>query len=117
MSDVAHAASRVFRSPGLKFLAIAALTIAMAIPLFFINLALTDREVSASSAAADIANGWGNAQTLGGPVLLVPFTVQREVISDGKTVMQTQRITAVLLPEDLKVDVAAAEETRWRGIF
>jgi inner membrane protein len=101
----------------LKFLAIAALTIAMAIPLFFINLALSDREQSASSAAIDIANGWGNAQTLGGPVLLVPYTVQREVIYDGKSVLQTQHITAVLLPEDLNVDVGAAESTRWRGIF
>jgi len=117
MSDVAQAASRVFRSPGLKFLAIAALTIAMAIPLFFINLALSDREQSASIAAADIANGWGNAQTLGGPVLLVPFTVEREVIINDKTVMQTQRITAVLLPEELNVDIAAMESTRWRGIF
>jgi len=116
-SDVAETASRVFRSPGLKFLAIAALTVAMAIPLFFINMALSEREQSASSAAIDIGNGWGNAQTLGGPVLLVPYTVVRETIVDGKSVMQTQYITAVLLPEDLKVDIGAAESTRWRGIF
>src|ERR1700761_8410635 len=75
-SDVAQVASRVFRSPGLKFLAIAALTVAMAIPLFFINMALSDREESANSAVVDIANGWGNAQTLGGPVLLVPYEMQ-----------------------------------------
>ncbi len=85
--------------------------------LFFINLALGDREQSASIAAINIANGWGNAQTLCGPVLLVPYTVQREVISDGKSVMQTQRIISVLLPEDLNVDIAAMESTRWRGIF
>jgi inner membrane protein len=116
-SEVAATASRVFRSPGLKFLLIAALTVAMAIPLFFIEMALSDREQSASSATADIANGWGGSQTLGGPVLLVPYTVVRETIIDGKTVGQTQRITAVLLPEDLGVDVSAAEGTRWRGIF
>lgn len=32
------------RSPGFKFLLIVILTVAMAIPLFFIQLALSDRE-------------------------------------------------------------------------
>ncbi|HUO89520.1 MAG TPA: cell envelope integrity protein CreD [Rhizomicrobium sp.] len=116
-SEVATRASRVFRSPGLKFLAIAALTVAMAIPLFFINLALADREQSANGAAIDIATGWGGTQTVAGPVLVVPYTVEREEIIDGKTVRQTERLNAVLLPEDLNVDASAVEETRWRGIF
>jgi inner membrane protein len=116
-SDVATRASRVFRSPGLKFLAIAALTVAMALPLFFINMALADRESSANSAAIDIASGWGAAQTVAGPVLIVPYTVVREELVDGKVVRRTEHLNAVLLPEELSVDAAAAEETRWRGIF
>jgi inner membrane protein len=116
-SDVATGASRVFRSPGLKFLAIAALTVAMALPLFFINLALSDREQSANGAAIDIATGWGGTQTVAGPVLIVPYTVVREESVDGKVVRRTDHLSAVLLPEDLGVDAGAVEETRWRGIF
>src|SRR5262249_40930076 len=103
-SDVAAGASRVFRSPGLKFLAIAALTVAMALPLFFINMALSDREQSANGAAIDIATGWGGTQTVAGPVLVVPYTVVRDEVIDGKTVRRTEHLNAVLLPEDLGVE-------------
>src|SRR4051812_31722316 len=92
---------RALRSPGLKFLLVVALTIAMAVPLFFINLALSDREATAQGAAQDIATGWGGAQVLAGPLLLVPYEVTRDETIDGKTVQSVHRYTALLLPETL----------------
>jgi inner membrane protein len=109
--------SRVMRSPGLKFLVIIALTVAMAIPLFLIQMTLAERESTAAGAASDIAGGWGGPQVVAGPVMLVPYTVVRDQVIDGKQVQSTLRLTAVLLPETLKYDVHATGETRWRGIF
>lgn len=105
------------RSPGFKFLLIVVLTVCMAVPLFLIQLALSDREQTAVGAANDIAAGWGGAQVVAGPVLLVPYTVHRQNLVNGQQVDVEQGFTAMLLPENLDVDVRATSGTRWRGIF
>jgi inner membrane protein len=105
------------RAPGLKFLLIVILTIAMALPLFFIQLALSDRESSAQGAVQDVASGWGGSQTVAGPVVFVPYTAERPALVDGKTVQTTAYLTAALLPEDLGMKVRTTVEERWRGIF
>jgi inner membrane protein len=105
------------RSPGLKFFIIAGLTVVMAIPLFFIQLALSDREQTAAGAVTDIAAGWGGPQVVAGPMLLVPYTVVKQSTVAGNQVEITQRFTAVLLPEALDVKVNASSGTRSRGIF
>jgi inner membrane protein len=105
------------RSPGFKFLLIALLTVAMAIPLFLIQLALSDREQTAAGAVTDIANGWGGPQIVAGPVFLVPYTAMRQTLVNGQPVRTEQRFTAVLLPENLNVGVNAVSGVRSRGIF
>ncbi len=105
------------RSPGFKFLLIVILTVCMAAPLFFIQLALSDREQTAAGAATDIATGWGGPQIVAGPVLLVPYTVHRRNLVNGQQVDMDQDFTAMLLPENLNEDVHATSGTRWRGIF
>lgn len=109
--------SRAGRSPGLKLLVIVALTIAMAVPLFLVQMAVSDRQKTAAGAADDIAQGYGGPQTVAGPVLLLPYTLQRSELVDGKLVQSSQHFTAVLLPDDLKFKVNAKTETRSRGIF
>jgi len=108
---------QAMRSPGLKFLLIFLLTVVMAIPLFLIQLALSDREQTAAGAVTDIAGGWGGSQVIAGPILLVPYMVDRDSTVDGKTVRTEQRFDAVLLAENLDMDVQAESSTRWRGIF
>jgi inner membrane protein len=98
---------RTLRSPAFKFLLIVLLTVAMAVPLFFIQLLLSDREQTASGAATDVAAGWGGPQIVAGPMLLVPYT------QPGSP----QRQTVLVLPENLDVRVQAASGTRSRGIF
>ena len=116
-SNTSSSMSRAARSPGLKLLIIVALTIAMALPLFLIRLALSDRQKTAEGAATDIAQGYGGPQSVAGPVLLLPYTVQRSETIDGKQVQSTQQYTAVILPDDLMLNVHASTETRSRGIF
>jgi len=108
---------RALRSPGAKIFMVAALTVAMAVPLFFIQLALSDREHTADQASSDVASGWGGPQVVSGPVLTVPYTVERSQVIDGKTVATTVRETRMLLPENLNLALHASAETRWRGIF
>jgi inner membrane protein len=105
------------RSPGFKFLLIVILTVCMAVPLFLIQLALSDREQTAQGAANDIAGGWGGPQVVAGPVLLVPYTVHRQSLINGQQIDVEQSFTAMLLPENLNVDADAKSGTRWRGIF
>jgi inner membrane protein len=111
------AASRAARSPGLKILVIVGLTVLMALPLFLIQMALNDRQNTASGAATDIAQGYGGPQTVAGPLLLVPYAIKRTDTVDGKTVESTVHYTAALLPDDLKIGVKADTATRYRGIF
>ena len=106
-TDSLTPAAPTLRSPGFKFLLIVILTVAMAVPLFFIQLVLSDREQTASGAAIDIATGWGGTQVVAGPILLVPYTTAGSPV----------RLTAILLPENLNVDVQADAGTRARGIF
>lgn len=114
---VTVSAGRAGRSPGLKLLVIVGLTVLMAVPLFLIQLALADRQNTAKGAATDIAQGFGGPQTVAGPLLLVPYSVQKTETVDGKSVQTIQHFTAVLLPDDLKTGVKADTGTRYRGIF
>lgn len=106
-----------FRSPGFKLLLIAALTIAMAVPLFFVQLVLTEREGRAQEAAQDIATGWGGSQIVAGPLLFVPYETNDQEIIDGRVVQSTSRHTAVILPSALDINANAQTQERWRGIF
>ncbi len=105
------------RSPGLKFLLVIALTVAMAAPLFLIQLALSERENTAQQATQDIASGWGGSQIAAGPILFVPYTITVDSIVNGGALEQLQTRTAVLLPATLDIKAKTTTGERWRGIF
>jgi inner membrane protein len=117
MAAVSSGAASTVRSPGFKFLLIVILTVAMAVPLFLVRLALSDREQTAAGAASDIGAGWGGPQVVAGPILLVPYTVERQQLVNGQPANVQRNLTAMLLPENLNMDVRATSGTRWRGIF
>jgi inner membrane protein len=105
------------RSPAFKLVLIVVLTIIMAVPLLFIQLALSDRESRAADAVTDVATGWSGAQTVTGPILFVPYDITTKEVVDKKVVTTTNSYTAIILPKRLDVDAQAATETLWRGIF
>ena len=110
-SDARH------NSPGLKLITVIVLTLLMIAPLFAINLALSGREERAAEAASDVASGWGGTQTVGGPVLFVPYDIEKQSMVDGKAVITHEHQQAVLLPSMLQVAARADTASRWRGIF
>jgi len=113
---MADLASRM-RSPGLKIFIIALLTVLMAVPLMFIEFALTDRQGRATEAETDVAAGWGGVQTVAGPMLLLPYEETVTTVVDGRAVQTVQGGTAVLLPTTLDLDARSDMGERFRGIF
>jgi inner membrane protein len=106
------------RSPGLKFLLVALITIVMSVPLLFIFIALMDRQDYARTAESNVARGWGGAQTIGGPVLAVPYIVSESTrTAEGAVTVTDVRRLAVFLPKTLKADVSSQTQVRSYGIF
>jgi inner membrane protein len=84
------------------------------IPLGMVQSVVTERAGRRNEVAQDVSATWGAAQTIAGPVLVVPYRTTTTDFS-GK---QTQTIgRASFLPDALDVQGSAPAETRKRGIF
>lgn len=108
----------VARAPGLKFLLVALITIAMSVPLLFIFIALMERQEYASATAQDIARGFGGTQVIGGPALAVPYIVTESSRSaEGVVSTVDVRRVAIFLPKALNGQASTKTDTRSRGIY
>lgn len=115
-----HATLPSGRAAGPKALLIVALTVAMALPLLFISFVLDDRRGTATAAAEEIANSSGGPQTVQGPILVIPYYVERPIVgAQSAQPAQTVREEGIriVLPENLAVTARAATQTRARGIY
>jgi inner membrane protein len=85
-------------------------------PAMMIQGVIREREDTRSEAVAEVSSKWGGPQTLGGPVLRVPFRLRGAVDAAGNQL--ADRIEyASFLPADLKITGTLAPEIRYRGIF
>jgi inner membrane protein len=96
-----------------KVLFIGALTLLLLIPLGMIRELIEERTQLYDTARVDIANSWGQPQTIGAPVLVVPFEYTRWF--DGEPKTYTDELYA--LPEQLDVTGTVDAEERRRGIY
>ncbi len=110
---VSDLVQRVQRSISGKVLFIAALVLVLLIPMGMIKGVVNERAYLLQSAYADIASAWGNAQTIGGPVLAVPYRYTRMV--NGIAV--TAHDELYVLPQALRFDGEVRTEIRYRGIY
>lgn len=90
---------------GLKMALLAMLALCYGLPLGLIADTVNDRSRLLESARAEITSSWGHAQTLLGPLLLVPHDSVRG------------RDEALILPDQLSIDVALQPQIRHRGMF
>ncbi|HEX2060633.1 MAG TPA: cell envelope integrity protein CreD [Thermoanaerobaculia bacterium] len=81
------------------------------IGLTMIRSLVSERSRRAQSVRGEIASSWGQQQTIGGPVLIVPYRVRDSL---GRHVATTR---ARFLPEKLKTTGSLHPERRHRGIF
>ena len=105
------------RSPGVKFLMIGVISVALLVPLLLVWGLTEERARRAEDVSRRIANGWGGDQAVNGPYLAVPFEVEKSREVDGRTV--TERVTewALVMPETLDVTADLKTEERRLSIY
>ena len=102
---------------GAKFLLMAALCIVSLIPLWIVHEIVEEREELRDEVEQDIAQGWGGAQQLSGPYLVIPYIVEvhNPYIDDPGHERQTRYLTVT--PDKFDVSVNMATEERTRSIY
>ncbi len=115
-------ASSLFQAPGrpqaLRVFMIFALIVVLQIPVLFMSFLVQERRSRRDAAGQEIASKWGNAQTLIGPALVVPWEQRwTDTNAQGQRVERREWRRLVLLPESLHVRAHVASETRRRGIY
>src|SRR4029453_13048272 len=91
------------------------LILVLFLPMGMIQSLITERNERQDSADWEVIKTWGREQTLGGPVLTVPYLVYTR---DGKNrVVHTATQFAHFLPDQLKFEGTVVPEVRYRGIF
>jgi inner membrane protein len=103
-----------FKSVGFKLALIGFLTLVLLIPANLILNLIREREQRRIETIAEVSSIWGNAQTLCGPVISVPFKVTKQT-EEGALITETK--TAHFLPENLRIEGSVKPEERYRGIY
>jgi inner membrane protein len=112
--DLAEAGSSwARRSVTLKLIAIAALVVLLLIPALLLGGLIREREMLRDQARREVASRWGIEQTVGGPVLSIPYVVSQT--TETGAVAEITRY-AHFLPDDLQIEGTMQPELRSRGI-
>jgi inner membrane protein len=109
------------RSPGFKLLLCVIIGFVLTIPLFATYALVWDRQSQSDTARAAIAQGWGGAQTVIGPVVVIPYT-RDEVETLTENGKQSSRTITVqrelfLSPVTNAVTTAVKPERRRKAIY
>ena len=97
-----------------RLVVMGALTIVLLIPIMWVYNTVSERASRRDGAVAEVSATWGGPQTIGGPVLSVPYTV---IWTDNAGRQQRTVCRAHFLPRDLQIEGAIGTEARSRGIF
>jgi inner membrane protein len=100
---------------GLKFFLLGALALFLTIPLFMVLALVQERESRFRQSTAEIAQQWGGAQQLTGPLLVVPAVVAENTGVEGSGTKQVDR-HLILVPETVSAKAQSKTETLSRGI-
>lgn len=108
----------ISRSPAVRVVVIGALILFLQIPVLFVYNLMSDREQTKNNAVRQIADGWGLAQEVVGPYLVVPYRTSRfNTNQDGETVSTWVDGAATFLPDALEATAALDEQQLHRGIY
>jgi inner membrane protein len=109
------------RSPGFKLGLAIAVGFLLTIPLFSVYLLAYDRESQSREATNSITAGWGGAQTMGGPLLVIPYrtTATETLAQNGQSVTRTNEVTKelTLAPETVDLSTDIRPDVRKRSIY
>src|SRR6476659_9953018 len=109
------------RSPGFKLALAIFVGFLLSIPLFSIYLLNYDRQSQMREAAQSITAGWGAAQAIGGPVLVIPYraTATETVVENGRSVTRSRDVVRelTLAPEAAELSTTIDPQVRKRSIY
>ncbi|MCK3686302.1 cell envelope integrity protein CreD [Maribellus sp. YY47] len=98
-----------------KVFIIGAITLALLVPKFMILGLINERQGTAEVTKQDVMQKWSLAQTVRGPVLMIPY-IERSFDVDGKEISETIRQTYTL-PQTLKIGSEIDPEKRKISIY
>jgi inner membrane protein len=108
----------ITRSPAVRVVVIGALILFLQVPVLLTLGLMNERESSRDAAVREISNGWGLAQEVVGPYLVVPFRkAQISTNQAGQAVTAWVDDTATFLPDSLELTAALDGQTLHRGIY
>lgn len=109
------------RSPGFKLGMTVLIGVLLAIPLFMVYALVWDRQSQSETARASVAEGWGGAQMLAGPVMVIPYRQQsvETVTENGKATTRAVTVERdlYLAPMKNNASVDIAPERRVKSIY
>jgi inner membrane protein len=105
---------RISNSAITRLLVIGVLVGLLLIPMGMIEGIINERAGLRESVIREISSKWGDQQTIGGPVLSIPYKI---ITTDSKGRILTTIDTAHFLPDQLTLDGAINPERRYRGIY
>ncbi|NVK26459.1 MAG: cell envelope integrity protein CreD [Flavobacteriia bacterium] len=114
-SPVSTFSTWIKESISARVLFVGVLILLLLIPLAMVQDVIRDREDRSNEAINEVSYKWGNAQTVGGPALILP--VQLERINPSETESQYYINNIVVLPNQLDYMADVKAEERKRGIF
>jgi len=97
-----------------RLLVMGFLAILLLVPLMWVQSIVSERASRRADAIREVSGTWGGPQTVGGPVLSIPYTV---TWIDNSGRRQRAAARAFSLPRTLQVDGRVTTELRRRGIF
>ena len=94
------------------------LALLLQIPIAMISGLVSERQERRQGAITEVSSKWGNAQSITGPALVVPYVHQwTEAGAGGQLVTRSETRNAVFLPEQLHIGAIVDSDIRHRGIF
>lgn len=104
-----------WRSPAVKFFTTGGLSLLLMVPLLMVLALTSDRESRRDEVAQSVGREWGTAQTVFGPVLVIPYVANRSASGDRPAEPVLQHLA--VLPETLQVKATANAEERSVSIY
>jgi inner membrane protein len=105
------------KSVSLKIVAIGLIVLVLLVPMLLLDGLIDEREALRDGARREVAAQWGQDQTVGGPVLTVPYTYTERTGNGQNVTVQTSTRYVHLFPDRLDVGGTLTPEVRTRGIF
>jgi len=109
----------VFRHSNIvRVLILFVLVILFQVPIFALDSLIRERRQRRDAAVDEVASKWGRQQAVIGPLLVIPYTLDRiETIPGAPSIVRKETHLATFLPERLTSRGRVDAESRRRGIF